>query len=101
MNAFKTWFLIGGLLTLMDAGPVSALGTSFEPGVTLVSTSELKELLEKTRNVTLINTLSAIEFDNQTIPGSINIPYEHIKEHKTPLPKDKSAHLVFFCKGFK
>jgi rhodanese-related sulfurtransferase len=39
-----------------------------------ITTSELKELLEKNGDVTLVNTLAAESFEKTRIPGAVNIP---------------------------
>lgn len=49
-------------------------------------------------NVLLVNPMTPIEFDNEHIPGSVNIPIEVLAEK---LPKDKSMPLVFYCLGQK
>lgn len=49
-------------------------------------------------NVLLVNPMTPIEFDNEHIPGSVNIPIEALEEK---LPKDKSMPLVFYCLGQK
>ena len=51
--------------------------------------------------VLLINALSPIEFAEQRIPGSVNVPFSHLVDGTASLPEDKGAKLVFYCKGPK
>jgi rhodanese-related sulfurtransferase len=57
----------------------------------------VKKLIDK-GNVLVVNPLSSIEFDNEHIPGSVNIPLENLV---SGLPKDKAMPIVFYCLGEK
>jgi hypothetical protein len=95
--------LAGCLACFLTTTPAWGLGKPFEPGVTQLNTDELKILMAQEKQLVLINTLSPLEFRNRTIPGSVNVPYEHLKEGKSRdlVPRDPTVPLVFFCKGFK
>lgn len=66
-----------------------------------ITTEELKKLYDSNEDFLLINALSPIEFAEMAIKGSVNIPYEHLKQGIEKLPADKSKKLVFYCKGPK
>ena len=42
-----------------------------------ITTKELKELLDKHRDLALINTLGAHSFERTRIPGAINVSQDH------------------------
>lgn len=56
---------------------------------------EVKNMMDK-GTVTLIHTLSEIEFNIQHIPGSINIPIIDM-ETTDKLPVDQNTPLIFYC----
>jgi len=82
-------------LVLMGFASVAWAGAVKE-----ISVSQLKAKLDAKEPLTLINSLSSIEFAAGHIPGSINIPFEKMKASKL-LPQDKSRLLVFYCMGRK
>lgn len=61
-----------------------------------ISAFELKQLADSGQQVAIINVLSAIEYDSQHIPGSINIPIIDMLKTRE-LPVDKNTPLVFYC----
>jgi rhodanese-related sulfurtransferase len=85
------------LLVTMSASPVRSAGE----GYGIVTTAELKALLGSGSPVVLANALSSIEFDENHIPGSVNIPPEHMKSGEAKLPDDRGEKLIFYCKGPK
>ena len=60
---------------------------------------EVKNMVDN-GNVVLINTLSAIEFEIQHIPTSINIPVITMKVTEK-LPEDMNTILIFYCMGIR
>ena len=60
---------------------------------------EVKNMVDN-GNVVLINTLSAIEFEIQHIPTSINIPVITMKV-TDKLPEDRNTRLIFYCMGIR
>ena len=62
-----------------------------------ITAPEVKHMLDN-HLATVINVLSAIEFEAQHITGSINIPLTRLKTSGT-LPKDKDTTLIFYCMG--
>lgn len=84
--------------------PAIALGEEPESkfkDIKIITTDELKKLYDAKSDFLLINALSPIEYAEERIKGSINIPYEHLKMGKVKLPEDKNKMLVFYCKGPK
>ena len=62
---------------------------------TEVDAAEVKRMLDED-DATVIFPLSRIEFNNEHIPGSVNIPMQKIR---SDLPGDKDRKLVFYCLG--
>jgi len=91
--------VIGLLLAALVVTPSPTLAAEFEPGITLINTAEVKAKLDAGEDMLLINTLSPIEIRDKTIPGSVAMPYEHIRDGKVNLPAEKDKMLVFYCKG--
>ncbi len=64
-----------------------------------VTTSELRTLLDKSENVTLVNTLGAESFEKTNIPGAINVPLDDddfvARVEKQAGGKDKP--VVVYC----
>ena len=69
--------------------------------VPFITTDELKEIYDAKADFLLINSLSPIEFAEESIAGSVNIPYSSLKDGKARLPDNKAKKLVFYCKGPK
>ena len=91
----------GLLLVALAVSPALVQAAEFEPGINLINTAEVKAKLDAGEAIFLINTLSPIEIRDKTIPGSLGMPYEHIRDGKVDLPEAKDAMLVFYCKGPK
>ncbi|MEN8189673.1 MAG: rhodanese-like domain-containing protein [Thermodesulfobacteriota bacterium] len=60
---------------------------------------EVKHLMDK-GDALLVHTLSAIEFDMQHIPNSINIPVIYMTATDL-LPEDKEKTIIFYCMGVR
>ena len=82
--------VLGGRL-----GPANAGVESFRT----ITAPEAKNMMEKEKAV-LVNSLSAIEFEVQHIPGSINIPIIDMRT-TDKLPLDKTTALIFYCMGLR
>jgi rhodanese-related sulfurtransferase len=64
-----------------------------------ITAPEVKDMMDK-GNAVLVHSLSAIEFEIQHIPGSINIPIIEMQT-TTRLPEDKNKPLIFYCMGLR
>ena len=72
-----------------------------QTSVPVITTDELKKIYDAKGDFLLINALSPIEFAEESIAGSVNIPYSGLKDGKAKLPENKAKKLVFYCKGPK
>lgn len=78
-------------------GPAVALAQQ----VPFVTTDELKRMVDAREDFLLADTLSPIEFAEERIRGSVNVPFSALKEGDVKLPADKAKKIVFYCKGPK
>lgn len=65
---------------------------------TAISATALQELLDSPEPVRLLDVRSAAEFESAHIPGSYNVPLDHLGEHKDELAK-VSSHVVLICQS--
>jgi rhodanese-related sulfurtransferase len=86
------------LLLFVSVGLLLPFPTQAEKIQTLTA-PEVKNMVDN-GNVVLINTLSAIEFEIQHIPTSINIPVITMKV-TDKLPEDTNTRLIFYCMGIR
>ncbi len=66
-----------------------------------ISTDEVLAVRKGDTPFLLINALSPIEYNEEAISGSVNIPASHMRPDHHLLPKDKSTLLIFYCKGIR
>ena len=89
------------LVTLLLPSLLAAEEIKLPDGVKAIATEELKALLDRGEKVAVINSLSALEFTQTKIKGSVNIPYGKLRDGEAALPADKETTLVFYCLGPK
>ena len=77
------------------------LAVRAQSSISTITTDELKKIYDAKEDFLLINALSPIEFAEESIAGSVNIPYSSLKDGKAKLPESKAKKLVFYCKGPK
>lgn len=92
MNVSRVVLVAAALL-----GPAVALAQQ----VPFVTTDELKRMVDAKEDFLLADTLSPIEFAEERIAGSVNVPFGALKDGDVKLPPDKTKKLVFYCKGPK
>ncbi len=69
--------------------------------IPLVTTDELKAMVDAKEQLFLADALSPIEFAEERIAGSVNVPYSALRSGKAKLPADKAKRVIFYCKGPK
>jgi rhodanese-related sulfurtransferase len=77
------------------------LGAAADEAIPFVTTDELKRMMDAKQDFVLANALSPIEFAEEHIAGSVNVPYEALRNGKLKLPQDRKKLIVFYCKGPK
>jgi len=94
-------FLVFGFWLLFVPFFAHGQESSAQKGEKFITTDELKKMFDAKKDFLLINALSSIEFTEERIKGSINIPFEKLRSGKAKLPENKDKMLVFYCKGPK
>ncbi|MDY6769312.1 MAG: rhodanese-like domain-containing protein [Candidatus Nanohaloarchaea archaeon] len=64
--------------------------------VDTISRDELKEKMDAGEDFTLVNVLSPEQFEQEHIPGSINIPLDEV-EQEFPDRFDRDDDIVVYC----
>jgi len=97
MKKVVSLFLVSSLIILSSLA--EAVDVEIMKRIKIINTDELKKLYDAKADMLLINTLSPIEFAEEHIKDSVNIPYMFLHTGKEKLPPDKGKMLVFYCKG--
>ncbi len=62
-----------------------------------IKVEELNHLINQSpEKVYIIDLMAKEEYDNNHIPGAVNIPVEELSSHLSEIPKDKT--VVFACR---
>ena len=88
---------MAGVLLASLAASAFPQGLDVPANLSVLTAPEVKYLLERDQ-LTLVNSLSRIEFEIQHIPGSINVPVTEM-ERDGRLPRDRSHPIAFYCMG--
>jgi len=65
--------------------------------LTSISAVKLREKLESDDRPVLINVLGRDAYRAERIPGSINIPSDHVEDMITEVVPDKQQDIVVYC----
>ncbi len=85
--------LVGGAFGFIYFGPASspaAAGSSFRT----VTPLEAKALIEKRKDLLLVDVRSPEEFQGGSLPGATLIPFWDFAKNRFDLPKDKPILLI-------
>jgi hypothetical protein len=96
MQTFRTAIKTGliALLGLLFIGTAAHAAEGYQT----VSTPTLFKWMNSPTKPVLVYSLNPLEFNEQHIGGSINIPFELMDGHPN-MPKDKTGRIVFYCHG--
>jgi rhodanese-related sulfurtransferase len=83
------------IVTLL--APIALADTQFN----IISTDELKALLDENKDFILIDTRSKEEYQEAHIVNAINIPEKDFEKIAPTFLQDKEKMLVFYCSGVK
>lgn len=64
-----------------------------------VDADQIHALLKSGTNIVLVDARNPDEYREGHIPGAINIQPDSLKVSRAGLPKDKSAQVIFYCRG--
>ena len=62
-----------------------------------ISREELKEKMEGSKGLILVDTMAEMYYRHSHLPGAINLPAEQVKERAPDLLPDKDAEIVVYC----
>lgn len=67
----------------------------------IVTTEQLREMLtaresQASADFLLVNTLDEIIYRNESIPGSVSLPWSNISNYKSILGDNKDKEIIFY-----
>ena len=65
--------------------------------VKTISRDELKERIERGDDVTIVEALGPMYFEDVHLPGAKNLPHDRVDELAPTLLPDRSATIVVYC----
>jgi rhodanese-related sulfurtransferase len=65
----------------------------------VVSAEQLQSYVAENKNVVLVDSRTAEEYQQAHIPGAVNIMPDQMKAKAARLLKDKAALVIFYCRG--
>lgn len=92
----RLYFAFGMLAAL-----IMLASTSVAADFRIVDTTQLKAMLDKKQEFTLIDARTKEEFDEAHIVKAVNIQEKTFEQSVSVLPADKNALLVLYCNGVK
>lgn len=96
-SLFSFCLAISFVLTIFASATLSASEADFK----IISTEQLKAMLDEKKDFALIDARTKEEYQEAHIAGAISIPEKSFDELKYLLPSDKNSLLVFYCNGVK
>jgi len=84
--------IIGAALTLFIASAASAQ-------YVVISAQDVQSRMTGKKKALLVDTRNPEEYQEGHISGAINIPADQIRAQAARLPKDKTAPVIFYCRG--
>lgn len=89
------------LVVLLASVLVAATARAAEKGFRVVSTVELKSMMDEKKSFILVDTRTSEEFQEAHIKGAVSIPEKNFETQLSLLPADKNALVVLYCNGVK
>lgn len=99
ITSYRTKLILAIALTLICIAAVPQVFA--QKSNPLVSTDELKSMMNKKDKFVLIDSRTKPEYAESHIVTAINIPDKKLQENLALLPADKNSLLVIYCNGFK
>jgi rhodanese-related sulfurtransferase len=100
MNPVKKHLLLL-LLTAVSLLSTALSALAAENEFRTIATAELRSLMDERKDLVLVDTRTAEEFQEARIKGAISIPEKMFVEKLSLLPADKNALVVLYCNGVK
>lgn len=95
-------FRFAGLMLILLSLSVACLAAEMtKDGFPLVTSEQLKGLLDSKEQIVLIDARTAQEYQESHIPTAISIPLPALEKNSSLLTAAKNARLLFYCNGIK
>ena len=65
--------------------------------VTAITRDELVELIASGEDVTIVEALGPMYYEDAHLPGALNLPHDRVDELAPELLPDKAARVVVYC----
>jgi rhodanese-related sulfurtransferase len=62
-----------------------------------ISRDELRQKIERRDNFILVETLAAATYNQNHLPGAVNLPSDKVGQLASQLLPDKRADIVVYC----
>ena len=62
-----------------------------------ISREELKGKIDRGESFVLVETLQAVAYQHEHLPGAINLPPDRVRELAPGLLPDKGAEIIVYC----
>jgi len=80
---------------------VPAIAPAAEKDFHVVSTAELKSMMDEKKAFVLVDTRTTEEFQEAHIKGAVSVPEKNFEAQLSLLPADKNSLIVLYCNGVK
>lgn len=87
------------MLFLISVLTVLLFHSSAQAQYVEIGVDQLQRMMSEGKKATLIDVRLLEEYRTAHIPGAVNIPAERTMAERGRLPKDKSARLIYYCRG--
>lgn len=92
-------FLLFSMLLLIGARVTLAEGA--EADFRVVSTDQLRIMIDEKNEFLLIDTRTREEYQEAHISGAVSLPEKSFEQQASLLPKNKGSMIVLYCNGVK
>jgi rhodanese-related sulfurtransferase len=65
--------------------------------VATISRDDLKEKIDRGDEFALVETLPAVAYHHEHLPGALNLPPDRVRDLAPGLLPDKGAEIIVYC----
>lgn len=65
--------------------------------INTITREKIKERMDNSQPITLVEALPALYYDAEHLPGAINIPHDEIRDKADSMLPDKEDCIVVYC----
>ncbi len=78
-----------------------AAAAAWGAGYPQIEAKDVKKIIDTHKKVVIVDARSLMEYDQGHVPGAISVGPDRFAFIAEYLPKDKSAALIFYCRGVR